>query len=84
MSHAESFIINIANADMHRLTARIMDVSNESQNKNVTIHERVCVIPRNCYLDWFEKSHPNVPTNIDEGTCCIQCMNRIYVEKLFR
>ena len=52
---------------INRLTARILDVSNEFQNKNVPIHERVCVSPPPYYLDWFERSYPNVPLNRDDG-----------------
>ena len=48
---------------MHILTARILDVSNEFHNKNVTIHERVCVSPQKYYIDWFEISYPTVPLN---------------------
>ena len=61
---------------MHRLTARIFDVSNAFQNTNVPIHERVCVSP-SYYLDWFEISYPNVTLNKDDGPFCIQCMNGI-------
>ena len=53
---------------MHRLTARILDVSNAYQNENVPIHERSCVSPPPYYLDWFEISYPNVPLNLDYGT----------------
>ena len=62
---------------MHRLTARILDVSNAFQNKNVPIHERVCVRSPPYYLDWFERSYPNVPLNRDDGPFCLQCMNGI-------
>ena len=34
VDHADSFRINIAIVDMHRLAARILDVSNAFQNKN--------------------------------------------------
>ena len=51
VAHADSFIINISIADMHILTARILDVSNAFQNKNVPIHEIVCVSPPPYYLD---------------------------------
>ena len=51
VAHADSFKINIAIASMHRLTVRILDVSNAFQNKNVPIHERVCVSPPPYYLD---------------------------------
>ena len=77
VAHADSFIINIAIASMHRLTARNLDVSNAFQNKNVRIHETVCVSPPPYYLDWFEISYPNVPLNRDDVPFCLQCMNRI-------
>ena len=77
MAHADSFRINIAIAYMHRLTARILDVINAFQNTNVPIHERVCVSPPPYYLDWFERSYPNVPLNRDDGPFCRQCMNGI-------
>ena len=51
---------------MHRLTARILDVSNEFQNINVPIHERVCISPPPYYLDWFERSNHNAPLNQDD------------------
>ena len=60
MTNSESKLIF---ADMHRLNDRILDVSNAFQNKNVPIHERVCVSPPHYYLDWFEISYPNVPLN---------------------
>ena len=65
MAHADSFRINIAIASMHRLTAKILDVSNAFQNKNVTIHERVCLTPPPYYLDSFERSYPDVHINLD-------------------
>ena len=77
MAHADSFRINIAIASMHRLTARILDVSNAFQNKNVPIHERVCVSPPPYYLDWFEISYPNVPINLYYGPFFVQCINGI-------
>ena len=67
MVHADSFRINIFIADMHRLTARILDASNVFRNTNVPIHERVCIIPPPYYLYWFESSYPNVPINLDYG-----------------
>ena len=63
MAHAESFIINISIADMHRLTARILYVSNAFQNKNVPIHERFCVSLPPYYMGWFEIYYPNVTLN---------------------
>ena len=62
---------------MHRLNARILDVSNSFQNTNVTIHERVCVIPPPYYLEWFERSYPHVTLNRDDGPFFLQCMNGI-------
>ena len=62
---------------MHRLTDRILDVSDAFQNTNITIHERLFVSTPPYYLDWFEKYYPNVPLNQDEGTFCIQCMKNI-------
>ena len=62
---------------MHRLTARILDVSNSFQNTNVPIHERVCVSAPPYYLDQFERSYPNVSLNRDDGPFCLQCMNGI-------
>ena len=38
IAHAESFIINIDNAYMHRITANILDFSNAFQNQNFPIH----------------------------------------------
>ena len=71
MAHSDSFRINIAIADIHRLTAVIMDVINEFHNKHFPIHERVCVIPPPYYLDWFDISYPNVPINQDDGPFCL-------------
>ena len=62
---------------MNRLTAKILDVINASQNKNASIHRIVYVIPPNYYLDWFEKYYPNVPLNWDERQFYLQCMNGI-------
>ena len=62
---------------MHRLTAIILDVSNVFQNKNVPIHERVCVSPQLYYINWFEISYPNFPLNRDDGPFGLQFMNGI-------
>ena len=51
VAHDDSFIINISIMAMHRLTVRILDVSNEFQNTNVPINERVCVSPPPYYLN---------------------------------
>ena len=77
VAHADSFRINITIAALHILTTRIFDVSNALHNTNVPIHERVCVSLSPYYLDWFERSYPNVHINQDEGPFCIQFMNRI-------
>ena len=62
---------------MHRLTTRIIDVSNALQNTNVPIHEIVCVSPPSYYLDWFKISSSNVPLNRDDGPFFLQFMNGI-------
>ena len=62
---------------MHRLTARILYVSNAFQNTNVPIHERVCVSTPPYYLDWFERSYLNVPLNQDDGPFGLHCINGI-------
>ena len=67
MAHADSFIINIAVASIHRLADRILDVSNSFQNTNVPIHEIFCVSPPPYDLDWFEIYYPNVSINQDDG-----------------
>ena len=77
VAHAELFRINIAIASMHILTARILDISNTFQNTNVPINERVCVSPPPYYIDWFERSYPNVPLNRYDGPFFLQCMNGI-------
>ena len=77
VAHADSFRINISTSSMHRLTARILDISDTFQNTNVPIHEIVCVSPQTYYLDWFEISHPNVPLNRDDGPFFLKCMNGI-------
>ena len=77
MAHTDAFRINISIAYIHRLTARILDVSNAFQNTNVMIHERVSVGPPTYYLDWFERSYPNVPLNRYDGTFFLQRMNGI-------
>ena len=62
---------------MHRLTASILDVSNAFKNTNVPIHERVRFSPPIYYLDWFERSYPNVTLNRDDGLFSPQLMNGI-------
>ena len=54
---------------MNRLTARVLDVSNVFQNKNITINERVYVSPPPCYMDQIEISYPNFPLNGYDGQC---------------
>ena len=80
MAHADLVRIIIAIADMHRLTARTLDVSNAFQNTNIPIHERFCVSTPSYYLDWFERSYLNVTLNRDDGPFCIQCMIIIKVK----
>ena len=63
VARADSFRINIAIGTMHRLTTRILDFSNAFHNKNVSIHERFCVNPPTYYIDWFERSYPNITLN---------------------
>ena len=41
MVHSESFRINISIVDMHRLSDRFLDVSNDFHYTNVPIRERV-------------------------------------------
>ena len=48
---------------MHRLTERILDVSDEFHNTNVPIHESFCVSTPPYYLGWFEITYPNVLFN---------------------
>ena len=66
---------------MHRITARILDVSNAFQNTNVPINERFCVSPPPYYLDWFERSYPNIFINWYNAPCFIQFMTGIQGEK---
>ena len=63
VAHTDSFRIKIAIADIHRLTAMILYVSNIFHNTNVTIHEIVSVSQLHYYLDWFERSYLNVALN---------------------
>ena len=71
MAHADSVIIKIAIAYMDILTSGILDLSNSFHNTNVNIHEIFYVIPPLYYLEWFEKSYPNVPLNLDESKFCL-------------
>ena len=79
MEHADSYIINISIAAIHRLTSSILDIKNAFQNTNVVIHEIFCVIPPTYYLDWFQTSYPNVTLNRDYGPFFLQCINGIQV-----
>ena len=78
VAEADSFRIKNSIASMHRLTTMIL--GNESNNKIVPIHDRVCVNSPPYYLNWFEISYPNVPPNIYDGSLCLQCMNGIKVK----
>ena len=62
---------------MHRITARILDVSNAFQNKNSPIHDIFCASPPHYYLYWFGRYHPNVPLNRYGGTFFLQFMDGI-------
>ena len=79
--HADSFIIKFYIAYKHRRTARILDVSNTFQNKNVTINEIFCVSTPPYYIDWFEISYHNVLLNRYDGPFCLQFMNIIQLTK---
>ena len=61
--HVDSFRINISIADMNGITDKILDVSNDFQNTNVPVHERVCIITPPYYLVCFGKYYTNVPLN---------------------
>ena len=63
VAHSDLFRIKIDIAAMNILTDRILDVNNIFKNTNVTINEIVCFSPPPYYLDWFERSYPNVPLN---------------------
>ena len=55
VAEADSFRIKNSIASMHRLTTMIL--GNESNNKIVPIHDRVCVNSPPYYLNWFESFH---------------------------
>ena len=50
-------------------------------NTNVMVGERVWITTQNYYLDWFDRSHPNVPINRDGKTFCLQWMDIIQGNK---
>ena len=77
MAHYGSFGMNISIKAMNILTANISGVSNAFQNKNVPIHERVCVSSPPYYLGLFEIFYPNVTLNRDDGSFFIQCIKVI-------
>ena len=66
---------------MHRLTARILDVSNEFHNTTVPTNQRFCVSKIIYYLHWFESYFSNVPLNQDYGQFIFQYMNVIQGRK---
>ena len=76
LTHSESTLLS-------QLTARILDVNSVFQNTNIPIHEIFCVSPTPYYLDWFERSYPNVPLNRDDGPFCLQFMNGIQGKKIW-
>ena len=82
VEHDDSFRINIYITDMHRITDRILDGSDATQNINFPINERVCVSPPPYYLDWLKKYYPNVPLNRYDGTFYLQLMNVIQGKKI--
>ena len=43
VAHYDSFRINISIVAMHKITSRILDISNAFRNINIPINERVCV-----------------------------------------
>ena len=67
VAHSDSFRINIAISAMNRITARIFDFRNDTQDKNVLIYESVCVIQPLYYLEWLERYYTNVTINCDGG-----------------
>ena len=77
MAHADSLRINIDIVDIHRLTARILYVSNEFHNTNFPIHERVCVSPPPYDIDQFERYYPNVTLNRYYVPVSLQLINLI-------
>ena len=81
VAHPIPLRTNIAIMDMHRLTARILDVSNALHNTDVTIYERVCISLPTYYLDRFETFYPNVTINGDDSPFCLQYMIGIQVTK---
>ena len=81
VAHSDSSRINISIAAMNTLTARILDVSNGFQNKNVPINERFCVSTPPNYLDWFDRSYSNVTINRYEGPFFPQSMDVIQGKK---
>ena len=58
VAHDDSSRINIASVAMHIITSKILNVSNDFQNRNVLIHKRVCVIPPLYYLDLLKNDTP--------------------------
>ena len=42
---------------------------------------RFCVSPPPYYIDWFERSYPNVPLNRDDGPFFLQFMNGVQGKK---
>ena len=67
---------------MHRLNDRVLDVSNEFQNTQFSICERVYVSPPLYYLELFELSYPHVTLNQGYGPFFLQCINGMQVTEL--
>ena len=76
VAHADLFRINVVTAAMHILPARIIDVNNSFQNKNVPIHKKFCVILPPYYLDWFEISYSPPPPTHPPTRHCVPTGNR--------
>ena len=77
MAHADSLRINIAISYIHRLTTRILDVSNAFKIQIFPFTKELFFSTPPYYLDWFEIYHLNVPLNLDNDQFYLQCMNGI-------
>ena len=62
---------------MHKLTARILDVSNAFKNTNFLFMKQFVSVHLPIILNGLEISYPNVPLNRDDDPFCLQCMNGI-------
>ena len=55
VAHDDHLRINITITDIHRLTARIWDVSNNLHNKHFPVNEIVCVSIPPYNMEYFEQ-----------------------------